>query len=62
MNTINVHDISSNEDILPDSTCYGNNSYGNVQVLCHDHLEILGVIDAEMLNDAYITKMHLQNL
>ncbi len=52
MNTMNVHDISSNEDVLAYSIGYGNNNYDNVQVLCHDHLKILGVVDAKVLNDA----------
>jgi hypothetical protein len=62
MNTMSVHDISSNEDVLPDSTSYGNNSYGYVQVLYHNHLKISGVVDVEVFNGAYITKMHLENL
>jgi hypothetical protein len=41
---------------------YDNNSYDNVQVPCHDHLEILGVVDVKMLNGAYITKVHIETL
>jgi hypothetical protein len=30
MITMSIHNISSNEDVLPNSTNYGNNNIGNV--------------------------------
>jgi hypothetical protein len=46
MNIMNVHDIHS-----------------NVQVVCHDKLKNPLIIDIEVVhNDAYVIKMHLENL
>lgn len=62
MNTMNVRDTNSNEDVPWNSTSYGSNNIGNVQVPCHDHLEFATVVDIEVFDDAYITEMHLEDL
>ncbi len=62
MNIMNVHDIHSNEK-FPTFVGYDNNNIGNVQVVCHDKLKNPLIIDIEVVhNDAYVIKMHLENL
>jgi hypothetical protein len=60
MNTMNVHDVKSNEDVPPHFIGYANNIISNVQVPCYEELKIPKVINAKVHD--YITKMHSKNL
>jgi hypothetical protein len=62
MNTMNVHDVSYNEDVPPHFIGYANNIISNVQVRCYEELKIPKVINAKMHDYAYVTKMHSKNL
>ncbi len=61
---MNVHDISSNEEVPLVSTRYDSNNVGNVQVAQKGgELEISKVVNVGRDDsNAYITKMHLENL
>jgi len=62
MNTINIHDITSNEEILA-FVKYDNNRIGNVQIACESgELKIPKVINVEKHDDAYIIETHLKVL
>jgi hypothetical protein len=62
MNTMNVHDVNSNEDVPPHFIAYANNIINNLQVHSYEELKIPKVINAKVHDYAYITKMHLENL
>jgi hypothetical protein len=61
---MNVHDISSYEEVPLVSTRYDSNNVGNVQVAREGgELEIPKVVNVgKDDSNAYITKMHLENL
>ncbi len=62
MNTINVHDIHSNEE-FPTFVEHDNNNISNVQVVCHMEPKNPLATNVEVVHeDAYVTKMHLENL
>jgi hypothetical protein len=62
VNTINVHDIHSNEE-FPTVVGHDNNNIGNVQVVYHKEPKNPLATNVEVVHeDAYVTKMHLENL
>lgn len=62
VDTINVHDIHSNEE-FPIVVRHDNNNIGNVQVVYHEEPKNPLATNVEVVHeDAYVTKMHLENL
>jgi hypothetical protein len=62
MNIMSVRDIHSNKK-FPTFVRHDNSNIGNVQVVCHGELKSPLIIYIEIVhNDAYVTKMHLENL
>jgi hypothetical protein len=62
MNTMNVHDLHSNEDFQA-FVGHDNSNIGNVQATCHGELKNPLIVDAKVVHDdASITEMHLKIL
>ncbi len=62
MNTISVHDIISNEKVLPTSPIYDSNNIGTTNCLPRWGARKFKYVNAKGHDDAYITKMCLENL
>jgi hypothetical protein len=60
---MNVHDICFNEEVFLNFVRHDSNNIANVQLVQEggEH-EILNVVHVERHDDAYIIKMHLENL